>query len=69
MPPFVNPDCPHCGKKNRFDIAELEEKSGTLLRRISLQSVMQPKEYSVTCQHCGKKFKFAEEAGSHGKKK
>ncbi len=69
MPPFANPDCPYCGKKNRFDMAELQEKDGTLMRHINLQSIMQPKEYIVTCQHCGKKFKVTEEVGSHVRKK
>ena len=69
MPPFVNPDCPHCGKKNRFDLAELRKEDGMVMKHLTLQSAMQPEEFSVTCQHCGRKFKVTEEVGSRGKKK
>ena len=70
MPPFVNTQCPNCQHRNRFDLAELNRTDTMLLKNFLLQSTsIEDEEFSVTCQHCGRKFKFTVKGGKDGKKK
>ena len=57
MPPFVSPMCPHCKKKNRFDLAELNKNPGTgMVYRGSAIDVHD--FFIVTCRECGQQFKI-----------
>ena len=60
MPPFVNTNCSHkeCKKPNRFDLAELRKKDGSLTKGVVIRGEEIVEEFEVTCQHCGRKFKF-----------
>jgi len=70
MPPFVNTQCANCSKPNRFDLAELHKEDGSLVKGVVFRGEEKnEEEFSVTCQHCGRKFKFTVKGGSDGKKK
>ena len=70
MPPFINTNCTHCRKSNRFDLAELRKKDGSLARDVMhLGEDRLEEEFIVTCEICGKKFKFIVKGGDNGKKK
>jgi len=69
MPPFVNTVHKECGKPNRFDLAELRKKDGSLFKGIAYCGDEQDEEFEVTCQHCGRKFKFTWKGGDDGEKK
>ncbi len=70
MPPFVNTNCTHCTKPNRFDLAELRKKDGSFARDVMhLGEDRLEEEFTVTCENCGKKFKFIVKGGDNGKKK
>lgn len=70
MPPFVATECPNCRKRNRFDLAELKSTDIVAFKRIDLHSLIgDEEEFSVTCQHCGRKFKFTVKGGKHGEEK
>ena len=69
MPPFVNTNCPHCNKPNRFDLAELRKKDGSLTKGMVYRSVKTDEEFEETCQHCGRKFKFPMKGLSDGEEK
>lgn len=71
MPPFVNTDCIHCKKPNRFDLAELRKEDGAVVFKGESHSInkLEEEEFVVTCQLCGRKFKFPMKGGNDGKKK
>ncbi len=71
MPPFVNTNCVHkeCKKLNRFDLAELRKKDGSLVKGVVYRGDEQDEEFEVTCQHCGRMFKFTVKGGDNGKKR
>jgi len=70
MPPFVATECPNCRKRNRFDLAELKSTDIVAFKRIDLHNLMDDEEeFSVTCQHCGRKFKFTVKGGKGGEEK
>ena len=73
MPPFINTNCTHCGTPNRFDLAELRKKDGSLVKGVfNLRDKDSDKDDEVfeeTCRHCGRKFKFPVKGGDDGKKK
>jgi len=68
MPPFVNTNCTHCEKPNRFDLAELRKIDASLVKGVTYRGDEKDEEFEVTCQHCGRKFKFPLKGGE-GKKK
>ncbi len=66
MPPFVNTSCTHkeCKKPNRFDLAELRKKDGSITKGVVFRGKEEDtEEFEVTCQHCGRKFKFTVKGG------
>ena len=70
MPPFVSTECPNCQKHNRFDLAELKSTNIVAFKRIDLRSLMDDEEeFSVTCKHCGRKFKFTVRGGNDDEEK
>jgi redox-regulated HSP33 family molecular chaperone len=70
MPPFILTDCPYCRKGNRFDQAELKKTNTMVMKNILLHVVSDAdEEFSVTCQHCGRKFKFTLKGGRDGEEK
>ncbi|MBI3340112.1 MAG: hypothetical protein HY022_08280 [Chloroflexi bacterium] len=70
MPPFVSTECPHCQKRNRFDLAELNKTDTMVMKNILLHVVSDDdEEFSVTCQHCGRKFKLTMRGGKDGEEK
>lgn len=70
MPPFVNTNCTHCTKPNRFDLAELRKEDGSLVKGVVFRGEEKKgEEFVVTCQHCGRKFKIMVKGGDDGKKK
>jgi RNase P subunit RPR2 len=70
MPPFLSTECPNCRKRNRFDLAELKRTDTMVLKKITLYRVSDDdEEFSVTCQHCGRKFKFIVKGGKDGEEK
>ena len=70
MPPFVNMQCTHCSKPNRFDLAELRKEGGSLVKGFVFRGEEKgDEEFEVTCQNCGRKFKFTVKGGTDGKKK
>ncbi len=69
MPPFINTDCAHCGKPNRFDLAELRKNDGSLVKGVLYRGDKDDEVFEETCQHCGRKFKFPVKGGNDGKKK
>ncbi|MBX3038595.1 MAG: hypothetical protein KF758_16915 [Anaerolineales bacterium] len=69
MPPFLNTNCTHCKKPNRFDLAEIDKYNGSLIKGILFRGNEQAEELEVTCQHCGRKFKFTLDERDDGKKK
>jgi RNase P subunit RPR2 len=69
MPPFVSTNCPNCQHKNRFDLAVLKKTDTMLLKNLLLQDPLEDEEFSVTCQHCGRKFKFILKGGKNGEEK
>lgn len=58
MPPFVNTECAHCKKPNRFDLAELRKGGGSIFKGTVYRQIQDQEEFEVTCQHCGRKFKI-----------
>lgn len=67
MPPFVSTECPHCNQSNRFDLAELQKTNTMVIKSLVLyRPVEENEEFSVTCQHCGRKFKFSVKGGNYG---
>lgn len=69
MPPFVSTNCPNCQNHNRFDLAELKKNDTMLMKNLLLQDISNAEEFSVTCQHCGRKFKFTVKEGKDDKEK
>jgi len=69
MPPFINTDCTHCGKPNRFDLAELRKNDGNLIKGVVYRGDKDDDVLEVTCQHCGRKFKFTVKGGDNDTKK
>lgn len=70
MPPFVSTECPNCQHRNRFDLAELKKTNTMVLKNLLLQGIGdEDEDFSVTCQHCGRKFKFTVKGGKDGKEK
>jgi len=69
MPPFINTDCTHCGKPNRFDLAELCKNDGSLIKGVVYRGDKGDEMLEETCRHCGRKFKFPVKGGKDGKKK
>lgn len=70
MPPFINTECAHCTKPNRFDLAELRKEDGNVIKGVVYRGEEKPaEEFTVTCQLCGRKFKFTWKGGDNGKKK
>lgn len=67
MPPFVNAKCVYCSKSNRFDFAELRKENNTSVRGILFRGEEKNDEqFTVTCQHCGKEFKFILRGDNNG---
>lgn len=67
MPPFVSTECPHCKHQNRFDLAELKKTNAMMYKKITRHyETNNDEEYSVTCSHCGRKFKFTVKGGKDG---
>ncbi|MBC7226888.1 MAG: hypothetical protein H5T61_06605 [Thermoflexales bacterium] len=52
-------DCPHCGKRNTYTRAELEEArpGAKVWRALRSPRPPEPREYVVTCRHCHQPFK------------
>ena len=71
MPPFINTNCIHCKKTNRFDLAELGKKDGSITKGLSFRDEDEyaVEEFVVTCNYCRRKFKFAVKGGGDGKEK
>jgi hypothetical protein len=69
MPPFLSTNCIHCKKPNRFDLAELRKKDGSLTKGMIYRSIQTEEEFEVTCQHCGRKFKFLWKGTNDGEEK
>ena len=71
MPPFVSTKCPNCKHQNRFDFAELKKTDTMVLKELTRHYVIgsDEEEFSVTCQHCGRKFKFTVKGGKDGEEK
>lgn len=69
MPPFVSTMCPNCQKRNRFDLAELKKTDTMVLKNLTLYHASEDEEFSVSCQHCGRKFKFTVKGGKDGEEK
>lgn len=70
MPPFVSTTCPHCRKRNRFDLAELKKTDTMVMKKITVyRAVYADEEFSVICRHCGHKFKFTVKGGKDGEEK
>lgn len=64
MPPFVNTNCVHCKKPNRFDLADLRIKDGSITKGVIYRGEEKnSEEFEVTCQKCGRKFKFTLKGG------
>jgi RNase P subunit RPR2 len=64
MPPFLNTQCVHCQKNNRFDIAEILKENGKTAKGVIYRGENKPvEEVVVTCQHCGRKFKVTVKGG------
>lgn len=59
MPPFINTDCPHCHKLNRFNLAELKNNNANITKGVIYRAVYREEEFEVSCQHCGREFKFS----------
>lgn len=54
-------DCPHCGNRNTYALAELEQVQPAarwVFRPSPSQRPPEPQEYIVTCQQCGQSFKI-----------
>lgn len=67
MPPFINTKCTNCSKPNRFDLAELRKKGGTIFKDVfSNRQGGSNEEFTVTCQHCGRKFKIVVKGEDNG---
>jgi len=70
MPPYINTTCVHCNKSNRFDLAGLRKKDGSLVKGVVYRGEdKSAEEFEATCQQCGRKFKFIVKGGDDGKKK
>jgi RNase P subunit RPR2 len=69
MPPFINTKCPECQHSNRFDLAELRKRDGSVFKYGGAGPVQTGDELEVICQNCGRRFKFTLKGGSDGRKK
>ena len=70
MPPFVLTKCPTCQHRNRFDLAELKSANTVAYKMFDLRGLINDEEeFSVTCKHCGRKFKFTVKGGKDAEEK
>jgi len=69
MPPFAAVECPHCGHRNRYDLAELKKKDGHINKGIVYRSAEQVEEFEVTCDNCGRSFKLTLKGEQNATKK
>jgi hypothetical protein len=68
MPPYVVTKCPNCKKGNRFDLVDLKKTNTMIFKKITVYSPTEgEEEFSPTCQHCGRKFKFTVKGEKDGK--
>ncbi|MGB9890579.1 MAG: hypothetical protein ACPLTQ_13070 [Anaerolineae bacterium] len=61
MPDRVPANCPHCGKQNIYDLAELAEEqtvAKTVFRAFRPPPIPEAREYVVTCRYCHQTFKI-----------
>jgi transcription elongation factor Elf1 len=69
MPPFANAKCPHCGHRNRFDVAELRKSDGYAYKGIVFRGAEDNEDFAVTCENCGRSFKLTVKGGENAKEK
>ncbi len=72
MPPFINTNCTHCGKPNRFDLEELQKIDSSLIKEPINRDEGEKEaqeEYVKSCQLCGRTFKFIVTGGLNATKK
>ncbi len=69
MPPFANTECPHCGHRNRFDLAELRKSDGYIYKGTVFRGAEESEDFSVTCDKCGRLFKLTVKGGKNAKEK
>ena len=69
MPPFINTNCTHCRKLNRFDLAELRKNDESLVKGVVGRQGEEDEMFEETCRHCGRKFKFPVKGGIDANKK
>ncbi len=64
MPNRIFADCPHCGKRNTYTPAELEQTQpgAKVWRTLRTPRPLEPQEYVVACRHCHQTFKIVVES-------